>query len=318
MLTRFKDIHGPLEANGPLHHGRQRSPQGRRHRDENARALEPFAVLRPDGAVRPILFKLLLRARSLLQRQTRHEQQQQRQEERPDHTGVLRRVGTAPPRNIPVRRRRDGHGEDAELHQDLAKVIRMSAPREQPNVTRAALTGGVRAEAVFLHVGHGFDEEPDGPHDQADDVGRGAKGRLRVTARDVGRIQDRHGQADGPDPQHLEDPEAEEREELVALVVEPRVGARLENAEEQEPRQPERPEDQEQRSEDLTRRVRRGQSEREHGKDDKVGAAREIRQFVEFTCKRDREPDQLVGHGHQQRDGQEVVVEDVVDRHVSQ
>lgn len=48
-----------------------------------------------------------------------------------------------------------------------------------------------------------------------------------------GELRRGNGQADSPDPDHLEDPEAEERKELVALVVESVILARLDDAEEE-------------------------------------------------------------------------------------
>lgn len=65
------------------------------------------------------------------------------------------------------------------------------------------------------------------------------------------RIKDGDGQRDDPDPQHLENPEAEEREELVALVIEAAVRAGLENAEEEEAGEAQRPGDEEQGGDDL-------------------------------------------------------------------
>lgn len=51
---------------------------------------------------------------------------------------------------------------------------------------------------------------------------------------DVWRIQDRHWQGNNLDPDHLKDPKGKELKEIISLVIEPVVFARLEDAEEEE------------------------------------------------------------------------------------
>lgn len=58
----------------------------------------------------------------------------------------------------------------------------------------------------------------------------------------VGTVEDCDGEGDGPDPDHLKNPEAEEGEEFVAFVVEAVVFAGFENAEEEEGAEAEAPE----------------------------------------------------------------------------
>lgn len=56
------------------------------------------------------------------------------------------------------------------------------------------------------------------------------------------RVQDGYGKGDGPHPEHLEYPEAEEWEKFVAHGVEAAVFAGLENTEEEESGEAEAPE----------------------------------------------------------------------------
>jgi hypothetical protein len=51
---------------------------------------------------------------------------------------------------------------------------------------------------------------------------------------DIWRIQDRHGQRNNPNPDHLEDPKGKELEDVISLVVESVVFPRLEDTEEEE------------------------------------------------------------------------------------
>ena len=116
---------------------------------------------------------------------------------------------------------------------DLAEVVWMSRHVKEPPVTDVALV--VRLpEPVLVHITDSLHDEPDGEEDDAGDIPAGAKVVLRI-ARDGGGVEDRDGQGDGPHPEHLKDPEAQEGEELVALVVEAVILARLEDAEEEEP-----------------------------------------------------------------------------------
>lgn len=186
---------------------------------------------RPAFPIRAVLVVLFLRAWSFLQRQSRHEEQQERQEHGSNDTRVLCRVRPRSRWDVPVRTGRDGQSENGKLHRDLAKVVWVSGPREQANVACRALVLGVTAEPVLLDIGDGLHQEPNGEHDDADNVRGGTERRMRVFC-DAGRVEDRDGKTNAPYPEGLEGPEAQEREEAGSFVVEARVGACLEDSEE--------------------------------------------------------------------------------------
>lgn len=145
-------------------------------------------------------------------------------------TGVEFRVGVGA-----------GQAQHTELNKDLACVIWMAGEVEKPLVAdRGFVVFVCRPEAVLLDVADRFHEEPDCPEDYACNVGSLTKRRLDV-ASDGRGVEQRDRQADGPDPQHLEHPEAEEREELVSLVVEAVVLAGLNDAEEEKAGEPSGP-----------------------------------------------------------------------------
>lgn len=99
---------------------------------------------------------------------------------------------------------------------------------------------------------------------------------MRV-ARYVGRVEERDGQRDDPDPEHLKDPEAEEGEELTAHLIEALIFARLENAEEEESCEAQRPDYHEEGHDKLARvLVRATKGECEDGEDSEVGATSEV------------------------------------------
>lgn len=127
-----------------------------------------------------------------------------------------------------------------EVEEDLAKVVRMPGDAEQARVAHGILVVA-RPESEALRVAHGLDDEADGEHDDAGDVTGGPEGRRRRRRRGGaahgGRVEHGDGQRDGPDPDHLEDPEAEEGEEAVARAVEAVVLARPQDAEQQEARE---------------------------------------------------------------------------------
>ena len=133
---------------------------------------------------------------------------------------------------------------------------------------------------------------------------------------DVGGVEDGDGERDGPDPDHLEDPEAEEGPELVALVVEAVVLASLEDTEEEEGGESSAPGQDEEGVDDLPGVGGRGgggaggEGEGQDGEEDEVGPAGEVGELVEFEGEGDAEADELVGDRNEEGDGQVVVVED--------
>lgn len=144
-----------------------------------------------------------------------------------------------------------------ELDDNLAKVIGMPRPAPKALVTHRTL---VRAlpEPELVHIGHALHDKAQGEEHDARNVPTGAEGGEAV-AGDAGRVEEGDGQRHGPDPDHLEDPEAQEGEELVALVVEAVVLAGLEDAEEEEAREAHAPEHDEDGGDDLAgRRMRAG------------------------------------------------------------
>ena len=93
---------------------------------------------------------------------------------------------------------------------------------------------------------------------------------------DVWRVEYSDGQADNPDPDHLEDPEAEEGEKFVALVVEAVVLACLDDAEEEEAGETGAPEHEEEGVDNLAGMMVAGECERDYGEDDEIGATCEV------------------------------------------
>lgn len=165
----------------------------------------------------------------------------------------------------------------------IAKVIGVSRQREKARVTHGgavALARLPRPEQVLLHVAARLKHQANRVQDDARNVAPGAKVPLRV-ARHVGRVAERHGQRDDPDPEHLKDPEAEKLEKVAAHLVEALVLARLEDAEEEEAGEAHRPHNHEEGDDDLPRvQVRvaaaAAQGEGEDGENGKVEAACEI------------------------------------------
>lgn len=91
-----------------------------------------------------------------------------------------------------------------------------------------------RAEDILLAVGDGLDKEARDEEDGADDVAGGAEVWDGGVAGDAGGVEDGDGEGDSPYPEHLEEPETKEFEEVVAYGVEAAVFAGFEDAEEEE------------------------------------------------------------------------------------
>jgi hypothetical protein len=160
MLRRIKNIDRKLQQKRSLDKDRQWPINSRWKRDQNTRPLSPSFVLRPTLAA---LLISLFRTRSLLQRQSGHEQQQDRQEERAQNCRILRVICPCVGRDIAICRGRDGNGEKPELHDDFAKVVWMAGPGEKPPRAEPAFVRWVAAEAVFLHVADAFEHEAETP-----------------------------------------------------------------------------------------------------------------------------------------------------------
>lgn len=122
-----------------------------------------------------------------------------------------------------------------ELDEDLPEVIGMPAEVEETLVANGALVVCL-PKGELLRIAHRFHGEADGVEDNARNVTTSPERWLLVLL-DVGGVKNGDGHRDSPDPDHLEYPEAEKGEELVALVIEAVVLARLQDAEQQEPRQ---------------------------------------------------------------------------------
>lgn len=160
------------------------------------------------------------------------------------------------------------------LHNNLSKVIRVSRVGKEAFVTD--ISPVVRLpEPVLLHIAHALHDEPNRPQHDAGDIPPGAEAVLPIP-RDAGAVDESHGQGDGPDPEHLEDPEAEEGEEPVALVVEAVVPAGPEDAEEEEAREAEGPGDEEEGGDELAGVVVAAEGEGEDGEEGKVGPSGKV------------------------------------------
>lgn len=162
----------------------------------------------------------------------------------------------------------------AELGEDLAKVVWVPGVVKEAAVAHVGLVVRL-AEAVLVDIAHRLHDEAHGKEHHAGNVPRRAESGLRI-ARDGGRVEDGDGQGDGPDPEHLQDPEAEEGEEAAAHVVEAAVHSRLEDAEEQEAREAEGPGYEEEGGDELAGVVVAAEGEGDDGQDGKVGAASKV------------------------------------------
>lgn len=109
----------------------------------------------------------------------------------------------------------------------------MSTKCEKPYITHSTLFSLSHLEAVLLHVGNTLHKEANSPEDHARDVASGSEIWLWEFGH-VWTVQNRDRQGDGPNPEHLEDPETKERKELVAFIIEAVVFARLQDAEKEE------------------------------------------------------------------------------------
>lgn len=116
-----------------------------------------------------------------------------------------------------------------ELNNNLPKIIRMPRQVKEALVTDLALIPR-RPEPELLRIAHTLHHHPNGIQDHAGDVPACSERRLGVLL-DIGRVEDRHGQGDGPDPDHLEDPESEKGPELVSFVIKTVIFSRLKNSE---------------------------------------------------------------------------------------
>lgn len=173
----------------------------------------------------------------------------------------------------------------------------MPAPCKQTHIADSArLLARTLLEAVLLYIAPRLHEEGNGKCDTTNDICRFAKSRLGPLGH-AWRVQHRDWHADDPDPNHLKYPEAQEREELVPLVIESVVLPGLENAEEQETGEACAPDHDEETAYYLSRieSLLRSERERHDGKDDEIGAAGEVGQLVEFETEGDRKEEQLVG-----------------------
>lgn len=115
-----------------------------------------------------------------------------------------------------------------ELDNDLAKIIWMSRPGPESLITHSTLVPTF-AEPELLHITHALHHETNKEADDSHDIATGTEGDERVGSH-VGRVKDGDGQRDHPHPNHLEDPETQEGEEFVTLVIETVILARLEDA----------------------------------------------------------------------------------------
>ena len=160
------------------------------------------------------------------------------------------------------------------LDDDLPEVVGMPAPAPEALVADGALVLAA-AEDVLLHVAHALHHQAYRKENDTGNVAPRPEAVLRVGLHG-GRVEHGDGQADGPHPDHLEDPEAEEGEELVALVVEAVVLARLQDPEEQEAREPQRPGHDEERGDDLPGAIVPAEGQGDDGEEGEVGPTREV------------------------------------------
>ena len=123
---------------------------------------------------------------------------------------------------------KSGH---TELDDDFSKIVWMSRPVEEPLVADSRFVTLSSLEQVLLHIAHTLHNDPDRPQYHACNISSCSEVWLRILC-DIWGVQDGDWQRDSPDPEHLENPESEEREELIALVIEAVVFAGFDDSEE--------------------------------------------------------------------------------------
>lgn len=159
----------------------------------------------------------------------------------------------------------------------------MPAPLEEANVADRSRLLSSRAllESVLLNIRESLHAECDRKEYDRNNVRCFPKAGLRVLQH-VRRVQNSDRHADRPHPQHLKDPEAEEREELVSLVVKSVVAAGLEDAEEQESRETRRPKHDEDAGDDLASIGRSGHAQCDDCQYHEIRSSHEVGELVKF------------------------------------
>ncbi len=111
----------------------------------------------------------------------------------------------------------------------------MSTPRKEAYIAHLPFVHRVTSESVFLHIGNALEYETDGEKDNTSYIPpRPEVGLLGFG--DIRRVEHSYRERDRPDPYHLEDPETEKGEELVAHIIEAVVLPSLDYTEEEETR----------------------------------------------------------------------------------
>jgi hypothetical protein len=90
----------------------------------------------------------------------------------------------------------------------------MARPREETNIANRTIAAMRASETVLLDVGDALHDQANRVQDNASNVSSGAERWLGKLC-DFWRIENRDWQAARPNPEHLENPKAEERPELV-------------------------------------------------------------------------------------------------------
>jgi hypothetical protein len=115
----------------------------------------------------------------------------------------------------------------------FTKVIWMSRPRKEALITNGTLVARIALEEILLYITNTLHYKPNPKQYHSPNIPSSAKIGLWVLG-DIRRVQDSDGQRNGPDPKHLETPEAEKGKELVAFVVKTVVLAGFQDSEEEE------------------------------------------------------------------------------------
>jgi hypothetical protein len=197
------------------------------------------------------------------------------------------------------------------LCHDFCKVVGMPAKLEEANIAHCTrLLAWPLLETVLLGIRNGLKSKGQDKDDNSDDIRCLAERWLRHSNY-IWTVENRYWERDGPDPQHLEDPETKEGKKLVTLVVKAIVFARLQDTEEQESRKTSSPEHDEDGRDYLPRMSGASHGECDDGQPDEVGASHEVGDLVEFASECDGETYQLICDGDEKGDSQVVVVQHV-------
>lgn len=261
VFGRVKDIDWELQEDGPLQNSRHRFVQLRREGYQNASALR---VLRERFPMVSALISLL-GTRTFLKGQSGDEHEEQGEKKWSKDRCVQRVVCLTC--HIAIGCWRDRNHEDGcgtvsfsacyvrhcpltKVHDNLSEVVGMPTPGKEAYVAHLPFVHRVTPKLVFLDIRNALEYETDGEQYNTSYIPSRSEVGLFGFG-DIRRVKHSYRERDRPDPYHLEDPETEKGEELVAHIIEAVVLPSLDYTEEEEARKPGSPKHDEERTHHL-------------------------------------------------------------------